>query len=247
MLELKNPFIFAPIKLGYSNGEGYVNDRHIAFYESRANHLGAIIVEPLYMDKGLREIPTQMGIDDDNKIEGLQKLVASIHKFNTKAIVHLNHPGRMANPKIPNNYFVSSTDKPCENGGATPKKMDEEDMEKVINLFVDAAKRAKKVGFDIIEMQFGHGYLFAQFISSLVNDRKDEYGGDFEGRIKFPIKVLQAVKKTVDLPIIARISGDEMLPNGIKLPEMINFTGLVAIKFTFSKIAVAPFLRMTLT
>lgn len=227
MIELKNPFIFAPIKLGYSDGDGYVNDRHIAFYTARSHYLGAITIEPLYMDKGLREIPTQLGIDYDDKIKGLQKLVESIHKSGANVIAHLNHPGRMANPKIPGNYFVSSTDKPCENGGAIPKRMNTEDMEEAINLFVAAATRAQEANFDIIELQFGHGYLLAQFISPLVNDRIDEYGGDFENRIKFPLEVLQAVKKSVDLPIIVRISGDEMLPNGIKLPEMINLSKIL--------------------
>ncbi len=227
MIELQSPFIFAPIKLGYSDQNGYVNERHVAFYKARSHYLGAVTIEPLYMDKGLREIPTQLGIDNNDKINGLQELVETIHKSGAKAIAHLNHPGRMANPKIPGNYFVSSTDKPCENGGTAPKRMNNEDMEEAINLFVTAAKRAQEANFDIVELQFGHGYLLAQFISPFVNDRTDEFGGTFENRIKFPLEVLQAVKNSVDLPIIARISGDEMLPNGIKLPEMISFAQIL--------------------
>jgi len=227
MINLKNAFIFAPIKLGYTEGDGVVNERHLSFYEKRSHYLGAVTVEPLYMDKGLREIPTQLGIDNDNKIEGLQKLISSIQKSGAKTIAHLNHPGRMANPKIPGNYYLSSTDKPCENGGRTPKRMNREHMEIVTNLFVSSAKRAERAGFDIIELQFGHGYLLAQFISPLVNDRQDEYGGGFENRIKFPLEVLQAVKESVNLPIIARISGDEMLKGGIKLPEMIKFSKIL--------------------
>ena len=227
MIELKNQFIFAPVKLGYGDN-GYVNNKHTAFYNARGRYLGAVTPEPLYLNKGLREIPTQLGIDDDDKIEGLQKLVASIHESGAKVIAHLNHPGRMANPKISGNYFISSTDKSCENGGATPKKIDSEDIDSIIQLFVDAAVRVKEANFDIIELQFGHGYLLAQFISPFVNDRADDYGGTFENRIKFPLKVLKAVKDAVNLPIIARISGDEMLPNGIKLPEMITFSKILA-------------------
>ncbi len=227
MIELKNPFIFAPIKLGYSNKDGYVNDRHIAFYAERTRYLGAVTIEPLYLDKGLREIPTQLGIDDDNKIEGLQKLVEVIHKSGAKAIAHLNHPGRMANPKIPGNYFLSSADKACEAGGAVPKQMNKDDIQHAINLFSDAAKRSEKAGFDIIEIQFGHGYLPAQFISPKVNNRTDEYGGSFENRIKFPLQVLDAIHSATDLPTIARISGDEMIPDGIKLEEMIKFSKIL--------------------
>jgi len=221
VLPLKNQFIFAPIKTGYSNRSGVIAERHLAFYKRRSPYLGAVIPEPFYLDKRLRELPTQMGIDKDNKIEGLKKLVDSIHQSGAKAIVHLNHPGRMVNPNIPGNYFLSSTDKPCENGGATPKKMDREDMKKIIDQFTKGAVRAQKTGFDIIELQFGHGYLLAQFISPFVNDRADEFGGSFENRIRFPLEVLQTVMDAVYLPIIVRISGDGMIPEGIKLPEMV--------------------------
>ncbi|MEA3500637.1 MAG: NAD(P)/FAD-dependent oxidoreductase [Candidatus Marinimicrobia bacterium] len=226
MLNLKNEFIFAPIKLGYTkNGE--INDKHLTFYEKRSKFLGAVTPEPLYIDKGLREIPTQLGIDTDDKIAGLKKLTELLHSDNTKAIAHLNHPGRMANPKIPGNYFISSTDRACEAGGATPKKLENSEMNDVIKLFVDAALRAEKANFDIIELQFGHGYLMAQFLSPQVNDRSDEYGGSFENRIKFPLETLEAVKEAVKIPVIARISGDEMIEKGIKLPEMIKFSEIL--------------------
>ena len=227
MIEFKNRFIFAPIKLGYCDGSGLVNDRHINFYNRRSKYLGAVTPEPFYLDSGLRELPTQLGIDNDDKITGLKRLVDTIHRDNTKVIAHLNHPGRMANPKLPNNYFLSSTDKACENGGATPKKMNKKDMSKVISQFEMSAKRAKDSGFDIIELQLGHGYLLAQFLSPFVNDRDDEFGGSFKNRIKFPLEIIKAVKKAVDLPIIARISADEMIPNGIKLPEMIEFSKIL--------------------
>jgi len=133
----------------------------------------------------------------------------------------------VANPKIPGNYFLSSTDKACEMGGATPKQMNNDDIQHAINLFAYAAKQAEKADFDIIELQFGHGYLPAQFISLKVNDRIDEYGGSFENRIKFSLQILDAVKSVTDLPIIVRISGDEMIPDGIKLEEMIKFSKIL--------------------
>jgi 2,4-dienoyl-CoA reductase-like NADH-dependent reductase (Old Yellow Enzyme family)/thioredoxin reductase len=227
MLQLKNNFIFAPVKTGYSDKTGVITDKHIEFYTERSKYLGAITPEPLYIDKGLREIPTQIGIDNDDKIKGLKKLTNTIHKFDTKVIAHLNHPGRMANPKIPGNYFFSSTEKACEAGGATPKQMNNDDIQHAINLFAYAAKQAEKADFDIIELQFGHGYLPAQFISLKVNDRTDEYGGSFENRIKFSLQILDTVKSVTDLPIIVRISGDEMIPDGIKLEEMIKFSKIL--------------------
>ena len=227
MLNLKNKFIFAPVKTGYSDKTGVVTEKHLEFYKSRSEFIGALTPEPLYLDKGLRELPTQMGIDSDDKIDGLIKLTNTIHQFNTKVIAHLNHPGRMANPKIQGNYFISSTDVACENGGANPKQMDADDIKQVVSLFADAAKRAEKAGFDIIELQFGHGYLAAQFISPKVNKRTDEYGGSFKNRIKFPLQILDAVKAVTHLPIIVRMSGDEMIPDGIKLDEMIELAKIL--------------------
>jgi 2,4-dienoyl-CoA reductase-like NADH-dependent reductase (Old Yellow Enzyme family) len=227
MLKLRNQFIMAPVKLGYSDGTGIITEKHLHFYDLRSKHIGAVSIEPLFMDSGLRELPTQIGINDESKVEGLKKLTDLVHSNGAKIIAHLNHPGRMANPKIPGNYFWSSTDKPCANGGATPERMTKEMMESVIAMFVNSAKRAVATGFDIIELQLGLGYLFAQFISPNVNDRTDDYGGSFENRIKFPLEVLNAVREAVDVPLIARISGDEIIPTGFHIDEMIKFSKIL--------------------
>ena len=226
-MKLKNKFIFATVKTGYSDLSGVITKKHLGFYNLRSLHAGAVIPEPLYIDKGLRELPTQIGISSDEHLEGLQELTALLHSNGSQVIAHLNHPGRMANPKIPGNYFVSSAAKACEAGGATPEALDNDGLEKAKQLFVDAAIRAEKAGFDILELQFGHGYLLSQFLSPSVNTRTDEYGGSLENRAKFPLEVLQSVKSAVSLPIIARISGDEMIPNGFKLDEVILFSKML--------------------
>ena len=227
MFTLKNEFLIPPLKLGYSNGDGKVNNRHIDFYSQRTKHVGAVALEPLYLDKGLRELPTQLGIDNDDKIEGLSNLIETIHKNGAKVIAHLNHPGRLANPKLPGNFHWSSTNKPCENGGATPVAMTREMMDTVIKLHVDTALRAVKCGFDVIEMQFGHGHLFAQFLSPAVNNRTDQYNGTLEARAKFPLEVLRAVKAAVNIPVIARLTADEIIPPGFHLDEMKQFAKTV--------------------
>ena len=230
MIQLKNNFIMAPVKTGYGNNLGTVTERHIQFYKRRAKYIGAITLEPLYIDKRIRELPTQIGIDAEDKISGLKGLTDEIHKSDTKVIAHLNHPGRMANPKIPGNIFLSSTDVACEMGGAKPKMIDETEFSEILQLFANSAILAEKSGFDIIELQFGHGYLAAQFLSPRVNKRKDSYGGSFENRIKFPLQILDIVKSVTNLPIIVRISGDEMIEDGIKINEMISFSKILESK-----------------
>ncbi len=229
MLNLKNSFIMPPLKLGYCEKEkpGFVNEKHINFYKRTGKYLGAAILEPLFTDLSLREIPTQLGIDNDDKIEGLRKIINVLHNTGTKAIAHLSHPGRMANPMIPGNVYISSTDKACPAGGKPPQKMNEKDMRDVTELFVQTAKRAEKAGFDYVELQSGHGYLLAQFISPEVNDRTDDFGGSFENCIKFPLQVIDAVLKAIKIPVIVRISADEMTPNGIKINEMIKYAEIL--------------------
>ncbi|NQU27502.1 MAG: FAD-dependent oxidoreductase [Candidatus Marinimicrobia bacterium] len=227
-MDLRNRFIMAPIKLGYSDQGGTVNQKHIQFYRERSKYIGAITIEPLYLEKGLREIPTQLGIDNDQKIVGLTQLTKTIHAQGANVIAHLNHPGRMANPHLPGNYYISATDQPCENAGAIPRRMTAGDMEAVINLFVEGAQRAEKSGFDILELQFGHGYLLAQFLSLAVNDSSNKYGGSFENRCRFPLNIFKAVKAAVDLPIIIRVSGDEMMPAGINIDETIQLVNILA-------------------
>ncbi len=223
MFKLKNEFLIPPLKLGYTAGDGKVNNRYFDFYNQRSKNIGAVTLEPLYIDKGLRELPTQLGIDNDDKIAGLAKLVGLIHKNGAKVIAHLNHPGRMVNPKIPGNFHWSSTNDACENGGAKPLAMNRKMMNTVIQLFIGSAQRAEKSGFDFVELQFGLGYLMAQFLSPAVNNRDDEFNGDLNSRAKFPLEVFDAVKSAINIPIITRISGDEMIPNGFHLDEMQQF------------------------
>ncbi|MFW6049274.1 MAG: FAD-dependent oxidoreductase [Candidatus Bipolaricaulota bacterium] len=226
-IDLRNRFIMAPIKTGYNEGNGLVTDRHLEFYRRRAKHVGAVIPEPVYIDSRLRESPTQIGIDTDDKIEGLKSLTGVIHEGGSKAVAHLNHPGRMANPGIPDNIYFSSTDRACGNGGAKPERMKQGDIDRAIRTFQEAATRAKRANFDVVELQFGHGYLVAQFLSPRVNDREDEYGGSFGNRIRFALEVLTGVKDVVSLPVQVRISGDEMVSGGIELNEMKDFAELL--------------------
>ncbi len=221
MLDLRNPYIFAPIKTGYGGGNGEVTPRHLAYYRKRSRHVGAVIPEPFYLASELRELPTQMGIDGESKIPGLRNLTDEIHGGGAMAIAHLNHPGRMANPKIPGNVFLSATDRACETGGEPPTRMGKPEMEEVVDLFVAAARTAADSGFDALELQLGHGYLLGQFLSPMVNDRDDDFGGDFTGRSRFPLQVVDAVRQEVDLPLLVRVSGAEMIKGGIEIEESV--------------------------
>ncbi len=219
---IKNRFIMAPVKTAYGVKTGEVTDHHLQFFGRRNKYLGAITPEPFYLHPSLRELPVQIGIYNDDMIPGLKKLSDVIHEYGTLAIAHLNHPGRMANPKIPGNQFFSSSRQICATGGKEPEAMDESQIGESQELFERAAVRAQEAGYDFVELQFGHGYLIAQFLSKDVNNRTDSYGGSWENRIRYGIEVLEKVKKAITIPIIVRFSADEMTPKGLKLEDMMK-------------------------
>lgn len=226
-VELKNQFFMSPVKTGYGDSEGNISERHLAFWDKRSKHVAAVIFEPFFIDKKVRELPTQIGIDNDNKIDGHKKLVDVVHRNGAKAVAHINHPGRMANPKLPGNIYLSASDIECPNGGQKPKALSIEEIKQVQQQYVDAAIRAEKAGYDFIEVQFGLGYLIAQFISPNSNKRNDEYGGSFENRLRFGLEVLRGIKSSVNLPVIVRLSGEEKYEGGLTINDTIEIAKIL--------------------
>ena len=219
---LRNSFFMAAVKTGYGDADGNITDRHLAFWEKRSKYVAAIIFEPFFIDKHVRELPTQIGIDNDDKIDGHKKLVETVHHNGAKAVAHINHPGRMANPKLPGNIYLSASDIQCPNGGQKPTALPIDEIKIVQQQYLDAAIRAEKSGYDMIELQFGLGYLIAQFLSPFTNKRNDEYGGSFENRLRFGMEILRGIKSSVALPIIVRISGDEKFEGGLTIEDTIQ-------------------------
>ncbi len=221
-VELRNTFFMAAVKTGYGDNEGNITERHLAFWNARSKHVAAVIFEPFYIDKRVRELPTQIGIDNDDKIEDHKKLVNTVHNNGAKAVAHINHPGRMANPKLPGNVYLSASDIACPNGGQQPTPLSIDEIKTIQQQYIDAAVRAEKAGYDLIELQFGLGYLIAQFLSPATNKREDQYGGSFDNRLRFGLEILRGIKSKIKLPLIIRISGDEKYAGGLIIDDSIQ-------------------------
>jgi 2,4-dienoyl-CoA reductase-like NADH-dependent reductase (Old Yellow Enzyme family)/thioredoxin reductase len=226
-VQLRNSFLMSAVKTGYGNADGSITDRHLAFWDRRSKHVAAVIFEPFYIDKHVRELPTQIGIDSDDKIDGHKRLVETVHHNGAKAVAHINHPGRMASPKLPGNVYLSASDIQCPNGGQKPKALSLDEIKIVQQQYIDAAVRAEKAGYDLIELQFGLGYLIAQFISPITNKRTDEYGGSFENHVRFGMEILRGLKSGINLPVIVRISGDEKYAGGLTIDDSIQLVKIL--------------------
>ncbi|WKV10191.1 NAD(P)/FAD-dependent oxidoreductase [Thermoanaerobacterium sp. CMT5567-10] len=204
-MRLKNRFVMLPTVTNLSNN-GFVSEKEIVYYDRRSKDVALVIVEASYVNSFGKFFKNQLGIDDDDKIEGLEKLVNVIKKNGAKVAVQL----AMHNPKYkPSDFTV-------------------EDIKGFAKDFVDAAKRAKKAGFDAIELHFAHGWFVNQFLSPNVNTRDDEYGGDFDGRARFALEILKNVKSEVpDMAVICRINGSDYTDGGFDINESIKLSRLL--------------------
>lgn len=226
-LELKNRIVMPPMCM-YSAQDGMVNDWHIVHYATRAaGQTGLIIVEATGVEKRGRISDKDLGIWEDQQVDGLNKIVEAIHSYGVKAAIQLNHAGRKSEvtalePVAPSAIAFSEEHR-------MPHALSKEEVKQTIILFKNAAKRALAAGFDAIEIHAAHGYLINQFLSPLANTRTDEYGGSLENRARFLDEVLEAVREVVpsDYPIFVRVSAEEYDPAGNRPEDIASMINLV--------------------
>ncbi|MEM3593480.1 MAG: FAD-dependent oxidoreductase [Candidatus Jordarchaeaceae archaeon] len=227
-MELKNRIVMPAMHLGYAD-KGYITQRLIDFYAERAkNEVGLILVGGCYTEALAKGFDTMIRIDCDDAIPGLSKLVKAIHEGGAKCGAQLYHSGRYAFSAFIGQTPVSASAVQSKFTGETPRAMTKEEILQTEKNFGEAALRAKKAGFDAVELLASAGYLIPQFLSPLTNKRDDEYGGDIKARARFGVECIQAIRDKVgdDYPLIMRISGDDMMPGGNTYKEVREYVPL---------------------
>ena len=222
-MTLKNRAVMPAMGTGYGNADGTVSDRLAAYLARRAKGgTGLIITEVCAVDPRGKGFPNEIGAWNDAFIPGLTGLTEAIHRKSGKIALQLHHAGRETFeqaaggiPEAPSAIPSAVLGQPCE-------AMDRERIAAVIEAFARAAARARKAGFDAVEIHGAHGYLLNQFLSPFSNQRTDEYGGSEENRSRFVLAIIAAVRKEAgrDFPVIIRISADEMIRGGYDLAFM---------------------------
>ncbi|MEM3585901.1 MAG: FAD-dependent oxidoreductase [Candidatus Jordarchaeaceae archaeon] len=221
-VELRNRLVMPPMGTNFASEDGSVTNRIIEYYRERARGgVGLVIVEGAYVHPIGKGSNLQLSLIDDDKIPGLKKLAKAIKSEGAKAAVQLFHAGRQVSSMIIGAQPVSASDVPCRLVRETPRPLKIEEIKETIDSFGEAARRIKEAGFDIVEIHAAHGYLINQFLSPLTNLRKDEYGGNFEGRTRFLVEIIQKIRERVgeDFPIICRMNGDDYFEGGITISE----------------------------
>ncbi|AZV44228.1 NADPH dehydrogenase [Peribacillus asahii] len=218
----KNRIVMAPMCMYSSQEDGHVKNWHVTHYTSRAvGGVGLIILEATAVDPQGRISVNDLGIWNDEQLPGLSQLVSMMKEQGAKTGIQLAHAGRKAT--VPGNIYAPSPIAFNETY-KQPQEMTQADIEKTILSFQQAAARAKKAGFDVIELHAAHGYLLNEFLSPLSNKRNDEYGGSSENRYKIVKEVIAAVKQVWEGPLFVRISAHDYQEGGMTAEQYIEIS-----------------------
>ncbi|TXC93384.1 NADPH dehydrogenase NamA [Metabacillus litoralis] len=222
-ITLKNRIVMSPMCMYSSTEEkGYIEDFHLTHYISRAvGQVGLIMVEATAVTPQGRISAKDLGIWSDEHIPKLTQLVDGIKKYGSATSIQLAHAGRKAT--VDGDIYAPSAIR-FDDKYKMPTAMSKEEIKNTITAFKEGAARAKKAGFDIIEIHGAHGYLINEFLSPLSNKRDDEYGGSQENRYRFLQEVIGAVKEVWNGPLFVRISASDYHPEGLSIDDYIEYS-----------------------
>ncbi|GAC1303433.1 MAG: NADH:flavin oxidoreductase/NADH oxidase [Vulcanimicrobiaceae bacterium] len=243
-LTLRNRIVVSPM-CEYSSEDGFATDWHLVHLGSRAvGGAGLVLTEAAAVSPEGRITPHDLGIYRDEHIAQLRRIVDFVHAQGAKAGVQLAHAGRKASSARPweGGKAISVADGgwqplapsavPFAPGDAAPLEMSEGDIVGVLADFAAAAQRARRCGFDAIELHGAHGYLLHSFFSPLSNLRTDRYGGSFENRTRLMREVTSAVRAVIpaDMPLFVRISASDWAAGGWSIEDSVRLArGLSAL------------------
>jgi Pyridine nucleotide-disulphide oxidoreductase./NADH:flavin oxidoreductase / NADH oxidase family. len=231
-METRNRIVMTAMGNALANNDGTVSQRDINFYGARAKGgVGLIITECTIVDERGKGNTKQICVYDDRFIPGLKALAEEVHKYDGKIVVQIYHPGRQGISAINGNLpMMAPSDVECKVVRQPVQAMSIQQIEEMVNKFVDAAVRIKNAGIDGVEVHGAHGYLINQFLSPYTNKRTDKYGGNLENRMRFLEEIVVGIKEKCgkDFPLLVRLSVDEFLemvglPNeGLHIEESVK-------------------------
>jgi len=212
-LTIKNRIVMAPMCMYEATTSGEVQPFHLVHYATRGyGGVGLIITEATAVEKRGRISSHDLGIWEDRHIEGLKLMVNQVHLTGALIGIQLAHAGRKC--KAEGESIIAPSAVSFSQDYPIPTEMTLQDIETVTKAFQEGARRAKIVGYDLVEIHGAHGYLINQFLSPLTNYRTDGYGGNQENRWRFLKEIIKAVRLEWDGPIVLRLSAEEYAENG---------------------------------
>ncbi|WP_296560253.1 NADH:flavin oxidoreductase/NADH oxidase [Pigmentiphaga sp.] len=240
-MELPNRIAVSPMAQYSSAPDGCASDWHLVHLGQLSySGAGLVMTEATAVEPDGRGSLQCLGLYGDSQEQALGRVVDFCRQWGGARLgVQLSHTGRKGSVRLP---WAGRGPLPAEEGGwpvlapsalaadeggPVPAELDEAGLRRVAQAFVSAARRAVRIGFDVIELHAAHGYLLHQFLSPLSNRRDDAYGGDAARRMRFPLEVAQAVRAVVpsDRALGVRISASDWAEGGFGLDDAVAFAG----------------------
>jgi len=244
---IKNRIVMPPVvRFGFAGDNGFVTREHVEQYEKVAKGgAGLIIVEATSVSKEGRLTDSQLGIWSDDHIEGLKKITDACHKYGAVVLIQINHGGIRSHSKVTDDIVAPSNitiDEKIAQSlakliapsaialvGRSSRALSKDEIHKIQQEYVKAARRAKKAGFDGVELHGAHCYLIDQFMSPIINKREDEYGGSIENRMRFAVEIIDKIKNEMGENFIIdyRLGGiAPTLEDGIQIAQKLENKGI---------------------
>jgi len=226
----------------YSAENGLVNNWHLVHYGGRAvGGAGLIIVEATAVSPDGRITPYDLGLWNDDQIVKLKEIVDFIEEQGSVPAIQIGHAGRKASHDKPSTggrqlrldeggwNTIGPSPIPFAENERSPQELDKTGISLLIENFKNTALRAKEAGFKVLEIHGAHGYLIHQFLSPLSNKRTDEYGGNFENRIRLLVEITEAILEVwpSDYPLFVRLSATDWADRGWDLEQTVQLSKIM--------------------
>ena len=238
-VSLRNRIVVAPM-CQYSADEGRATDWHLIHLGNLSLSGAALLmVEATAVVPEGRITPDDLGLWSDETEGALARVIRSVRRYSDMPLgIQLAHAGRKASTKVPWEggaqirpdeprgwQTVAPSALPFREDQHPPVALDGAGIARVRDAFVQAAKRAARIGFDTVQLHAAHGYLLHEFLSPLSNHRTDAYGGSLEGRMRFPLEVFDAVRAAfpADRPVSVRVSATDWVEGGWDTDQTVAF------------------------
>ena len=212
-LRLKNRIVMPATHLNYTPG-GQVSDQLAAFYAARARGGAGLVIVGGCVVSEVAGGPMMVSIMDDKDIPGLTRLAQAVHEQGGLIGAQLYHAGAYSFRMLIPDQAISSSDHTSAFTREQARGLNKEEIPQVQEQFAQAATRAQKAGFDMVEILGSAGYLICQFLSPRINQREDEYGGSLQNRMRFGLETVGKVRQAVgpDFCVGIRLAGHDFVP-----------------------------------
>ena len=229
-LEIPNRLARSATAERAADEKGRVTEPLLAMYKAlAAGGTGSIMTGHAYIHPHGRTNYGMTGVHCDDMIPGLEKLTKTVHKnSDAKVFLQINHAGRVTTKELIGTTPAGPSAVPVKMSGQDARELSSDEIEELIEIYVQAALRGQEAGFDGVQIHCAHGYLISQFLSGYTNRREDQWGGSPHNRRHFLFKIIEGIQaKAAGFPLTVKINSQDFVTGGVIIEEFVETCNLL--------------------